>query len=211
MLCKVLVASLLIAGTAAADPGYGPSDVQSTQAVYNLPAPSTGMWVDFGGGVERVAPGNGGVYSGHFLRFAPQTTITRHFYVGAEINIGSFDGDSVGSDAATARGTGGSTMASDGITGNLAGAKLVAGVRAIAGRISGGVELAGGIQYTELTTTMGSNDTGRGLVEARGRLDLWVTPHVTVGGMVGADLTNENNLSAGLQVGFHFVPFDFAR
>ncbi|HEX7703990.1 MAG TPA: hypothetical protein VF403_24780 [Kofleriaceae bacterium] len=222
MRSSLVVASLFIAGTAAADPEIiiGPSDTapvdrghQRAAFVFQSPAQTSGMWLDFGAGVDRVVAGNGNVYNGQFVRFAPLTTIQRHFYIGAEIDVGSFDGTPIPTDSAS-RGTmtgGGSTMTADAQAGTLCAAKAVAGARAMAGIFSGGVELASGIQYTELTTTAGTNNVGHGVIEARGRLDLWFSPHVSIGGMVGTDLTEKNNMTAGLQLGFHFEPYDHSR
>ena len=212
MRSSLVVASLFVAGTAAADPEIivGPSDTAPVaRAVYvDQRPPTSGMWIDFGAGVQRIAPGNGSVYDGKFVRFAPLTTIHRHFYLGAEIDVGSFD-DNATKPTSAARG-GSTTM--DGVTGALCSAKVVVGARAMAGIFSGGVELAGGVQYTELTTvSLGTNEIGRGVIEARGRLDLWFSPHVSIGGMVGTDLTEKDNMTAALQLGFHFEPFDHSR
>jgi hypothetical protein len=98
MRSSLVVASLFIAGTAAADPEIiiGPSDTapvdrdyQRAAFVFQPPAQTSGMWLDFGAGVERVVAGNGNVYNGQFVRFAPLTTIHRHFYIGAEIDVRS--------------------------------------------------------------------------------------------------------------------------
>ena len=207
MLEKVLVASLMLVGSAFAD------DVAPTAAMYSHhkePATS-GMWVDFGGGAERFAPGDGSTYSGQYLRFAPQTTIRRHFYVGAEMHIAMFDGDSPPPTTA-ALGNSSSPM-SVALSGSTAGALAIGGVRAMAGVLSGGVELAVGYELTSISgnAVQTWHKSDGAVVQTRGRLDLWLSPHITGGGMVGIDLTDSHNLQAGLQVGFHFEPYDHSR
>jgi hypothetical protein len=214
MRSSLVVASLFVAGTAAADPElvFGPSDTAPSVGRLHVYEPATsGMWIDFGAGVARVAPGDGGVYNGQFVRFAPQATLNRHFYIGAELDIGSLDGNAIASDSNAARGAG-SIMAPAGVTGTTGAAKALVGARAMAGIVSGGVELAGGVQHATVTNdSMVSNDSARGVIEAHGRLDLWVSPHLSIGGMVGADLTEKDNMTATLQLGFHFVPYDHTR
>jgi len=52
----------------------------------------------------RLDPGDGNTYRGNYVRFAPQTTINRMFYLGAEIDIGSFDGSQPSATDTAARG-----------------------------------------------------------------------------------------------------------
>jgi hypothetical protein len=62
-------------------------------------------------------------------------------------------------------------------------------------------EVAGGVmESTSVTQTDSSTD---GVLEGRGRVDLWVTPWFTVGGTVGASLIHQGDWMAGLYVGFH--------
>lgn len=216
MRSSLVVALVLVAGTAAADPAIivGPSDTAPTEGPVHVYQPrGSGMWLDFGAGVARVSAGNGGIYNGQFVRFAPQATLNRHLYVGAELDVGSFDGDAIARDSNAARGAAGTPMAPDGITGSRSAAKAVVGARAMAGSISGGVELAGGVQFTEVTknASMVSNEAQRGVIEAHGRLDLWLLPVVSIGGMVGVDLTEKDNMTAALQLSFHFESYDHTR
>jgi hypothetical protein len=182
------------------------------------PAPpaTSGMWLDFGVAATRVDPGDGQTYRGTYVRFAPQTTINRGFYVGAEIDIGSFDASQPVAVDSAARGEGSSGTGmpiSTGDSGGLAAAKLVAGVRMMAGAFSGGVELAGGVRYATISSDNGMNTFAddKGVLEARGRLDVWLTPHLTVGGLAGSDLARRDEVTFGLNLGFHFEPFDHTR
>jgi len=83
----------------------------------------------------------------------------------------------------------------------------------MAGAFSGGLELAGGVRYASVTDISGvtTHADGMGVVEARGRLDLWVTPHVTIGALAGSDIIRRDEATFALNVGFHFERFDHTR
>lgn len=204
------LAILFVAGAA------GVASAQPSEAlVLAPPAPSamSGMWLDFGVGATRIDPGDGNTYRGNYVRFAPQTTLNRMFYLGAEIDIGSFDAGQPSASNTAARGsTGSTTTMSSGDTGTLAAAKLVGGARLMAGAFSGGLELAAGVRYATITSAgITTNSDGMGVVEARGRLDLWATPHLTVGVLAGTDIVRRDEATFALNVGFHFEPFDHTR
>jgi len=205
------LAIIFVAGAA------GVASAQPSEALViapPAPASASGMWIDFGAGATRLDPGNGQTYRGEYLRFAPQVTLSRVLYFGAELDIGSFDASEGPANPAAARGegsTGSGTPMTTQIDGQLGAAKLVGGARLMAGAVSGGLELAAGIRYTTLTEGSASNSVGTGVVEARGRLDVWVTPHVTVGALAGTDIARRDEATFALNVGFHFEPFDHTR
>ena len=74
------------------------------------PAPpsTSGMWLDFGVSATRIDPGDGQTYRGQYVRFAPMTTIKNGLYLGAEIDIGSFDANQPDAVNSAARGDGSS-------------------------------------------------------------------------------------------------------
>ena len=208
------LAMLFVAGAA------GIASAQPSEAVVIAPPPppsTSGMWLDFGVTATRIDPGDGQTYRGNYVRFAPQTTIKNGFYLGAEINIGSFDPNqpAVVNSAARGDGSSGTGMAlSTNESGMLAAAKLVAGLRMMAGSFSGGVELASGIRYATITadgSPMSTYSASAGVFEARGRLDLWLSPHLTLGALAGTDLARRDEVTFGLDVGFHFEAFDHSR
>ena len=204
---------ILFAGSAYADPEIvGPSDVAPSHSVFvrDSHAQPAGMWLDFGAGAASVAPGDGNVYKGSFVRFAPQATINRVLYLGAEINIGSFDTSTPSSNTA-ARASGVDAPMSVHVDGTVGAVSLVAGARAMAGIFSGAVELAGGVRYTTVSVSNSFNTETQGVVQARGRVDLWVTPHLSIGGIVGKDLTDTQSMMVGLNLGLHFERFDHSR
>ena len=208
------LAMVFVAGAA------GLASAQPSEAIVIAPPapPSTsGMWLDFGVSATRVDPGDGQTYRGQYVRFAPMTTIKNGLYLGAEIDIGSFDANVpvVADSAARGEGSSGTGVAmSTGNSGTLAAAKLVAGLRMMTGAFSGGVELAGGMRYATITgpdTTMSTYTNGSGVLEARGRLDMWLSPHFTIGALAGTDIAQRDEVTFGLDVGFHFEPFDHTR
>jgi hypothetical protein len=208
------LAMLFVAGAA------GIASAQPSEAVVIAPPPppsTSGMWLDFGVSATRIDPGDGQTYRGQYVRFAPMTTIKNGFYLGAEIDIGSFDANQSVVANSAARGEGstgtGGAMAT-GNSGTLGAAKLVAGLRMIAGSFSGGVELASGMRYATITpadSPMSTYSASAGVFEARGRLDLWLSPHLTVGALAGTDLARRDEVMFGLDVGFHFERFDHSR
>lgn len=169
----------------------------------------SGMFLDFGFGAERVAPGTGDLYSANFVRFAPQAMITRHFYLGAEVDIGSITGvkiQNAGSAPRTTDGSGTDPMALVADGGTVAAGKALFGARATAGIFSGAVELAPTLRMITLShdNTASSQAFDQLAVEAHGKLDLWLSPMITVGAFVGVDLGTTDNIQAALQVGLHF-------
>ncbi|HEY0252188.1 MAG TPA: hypothetical protein VGC41_11720 [Kofleriaceae bacterium] len=208
---KLILGGVLLASAVAS---AEPPSAELRYAGYSSPS---GMFIDFGFGAERVAPGDGNTYSANFVRFAPQATINRHFYIGAEMDIGSITGVKTDDAAQSARTSdpGGGVMAGSGANadGDIAAGKVLLGARAMAGIFSGAIELAPTYRFTTLSMPAlgGSRSFDQFAVEAHGRLDLWLTPHFTVGGFIGADLGDATNLQAAVQVGWHFEAFDHSR
>ena len=62
-------------------------------------------------------------------------------------------------------------------------------------------QLAGGTQHTSVA------DAG-GVLEARGRVDWWATPHLTLGASVGTSLIDHHDHSFTVGFGGHARAFD---
>lgn len=82
--------------------------------------------------------------------------------------------------------------------GGLAFAGLQGGTRLL--KLGG--EIAGGGRLVE-TALADERLTGEGVLEARARADLWLTPWVTIGGLVGTSLIAEGDWVAGISIGLH--------
>jgi hypothetical protein len=208
MRCIVLVSVLVgMTSLAAAEP-------PPPEYLHQVHATQSGMWIDAGAGVERIHPGDNNTYGAEFLRFAPQASIDQHIYIGAELDVGQID-RVIASNNGTPRTTGMDPAPTDlGATGSVVATKAFIGARAIAGIVSGGAELAGGIRHEGLSNKYGAEtvlSADQAVFEVHAHLEAWVTPKLTVGGIVGVDLADSQNLMMGLQVGLHFDRYDHAR
>lgn len=105
--------------------------------------------------------------------------------------------------------TGGSD-AYDESTGTIVEPQVFVGVRDRVGIVSGGFEIAPTVRWTTATTNYlnQSFTTSQTTIELHARADVWATPHVSAGLMVGADFNSLHDLEAGLQIGFHLEPYD---
>lgn len=85
------------------------------------------------------------------------------------------------------------------------GALASIGARGSLGFISLSAEISGG--GMEYSTPTQDDAHGQWLLEARGRVDLWMTPWFTLGGMLGASLIDRGDWLAGAFIGVHTWSF----
>ena len=201
----MILAALLASSTVVS------ADPESLYAAGDGPTQTSGSWYDVGFLWVRV--GDATPYAGEVVRFAPRVALGRTFYIGGEADFGTLSGTTPASNTTLARGgsTGEVEMPA---TGSVGAAKAVVGMHAFAGIISGAAELAAGVRHASMTTIDGMQlpDVHDGaIVEAHGRLDLWLAPKISLGAIVGVDLLDSTNVSGGLILGFHFSPYDHAR
>jgi hypothetical protein len=79
------------------------------------------------------------------------------------------------------------------------------GLRGGLGPLGVSVELAaGGMAHSYAED---GDMRGTGLVEGRGRADLWLTPWFSVGGTLGTSLLDREQWLAGFHIGFHSHAF----
>jgi len=178
---------------------------------------NSGTFVEVGAGWMRENP-DGVTYRAKYLRFAPQISINRWFYVGAAFQVGqiydssgTLDGQlpakcSVGGGLMC---TGGNDLI-DESTGTIVEPQAFLGVRNRIGIVSGAFELAPTVRWTTASTNYlnESFTTSVRTIELHARGDVWATPHFNAGVMVGADFNRVRNFEVGLQIGFHFEPYD---
>jgi hypothetical protein len=180
-------------------------------------ASDSGVFLDVAAGWMRADP-DGMTYRAQYLRVAPQVSIHRWFYIGAAFEIGRIYSSygtlngmlpakcSIGTGPMC---TGGNDLV-DQTSGTIAEPQVFVGVRDLIGIVSGGFEIA----PTERRTTASTNylnqsfTTYETTIELHARADVWVTPRLTAGVTVGSDFNTVRNLEAGLQIGFHFEPYD---
>ena len=104
----------------------------------------------------------------------------------------------------------GTTVALEGTMTKITGA---VGARAFAGMFSGGVELGGGMRYynvRESTTTWGMYAYDAVGV-ARGRIEFWMTPRLSLAALAEVDLQDAHDMAFAVMFGAHTMAYDAAR
>ncbi|HEX4456198.1 MAG TPA: hypothetical protein VH143_35295 [Kofleriaceae bacterium] len=213
----LLVAALSIGGTAAADPAFEPSVDQT--GIVMVPHHATGSWLDFGLLYGRVEPLPGTTISTEVVRFGPRAMINRFLYIGAEVDVGSLsEANDVSGTGTTARDSSSSGSSPEmGVPGyspigggTYAAGKALVGAQLMAGPLSGALELAAGVRDYMTHDSVGQFGQAffGGVYELHGRLDLWATRQITIGGLASVDLQDKSNVMFGVIAGFHFVPYD---
>jgi hypothetical protein len=99
------------------------------------------------------------------------------------------------------------------LTGTIVQVTGAVGARAFAGMFSGGAELGGGMRYTTVhdagsTWGMFAYDA---VGVARGRVEFWMTPRLTLAALAEIDLQDLHDESIALTFGLHTMPYDAAR
>jgi hypothetical protein len=166
-------------------------------------------WYEGGVVRTRIDTGGSDLVEGYAIRFSPRVAVHPHVYIGGELDAGSLDGQVATPPAF--RTTNGEMAPSTAVQGTIGAVRFVVGTRARAGIISAGAELAVGIESTDLKDANGVELDGSSMgtmFEGRGRLDLWVSPRLTIGGIAGIDLSQASNVSAGVLVGYHWGNYD---
>lgn len=167
-------------------------------------------WYEGGVVRTRIDTGGSDLVQGYAIRFSPRVAVHPHLYIGGELDAGSLDGQAPVPPAY--RTTGGEMTPVTSVQGKLGAVRFVVGTRARAGIISAGAELALGMQSTELLdaygTQVGTADSMATTLEGRGRLDLWLSPQLSIGGIAGIDLSQTRDVSAGLMLGYHWGNYD---
>jgi hypothetical protein len=218
----VFGAALMIGGVAAADDitfSNGPQEPVEFNVDQNVihPQHETGSWLDVGFLYGRVEPVPGASLSTEFVRFGPRASLNRFLYVGAEVDIGHLTGSAPAPTDLTARADASSAMteaaASVAGGGTLAAGKALIGMHLMAGPLSGAAEFSAGVRDYMTRDALGQFGQGYfgAVYELHGRLDLWATRSLTVGALASVDLEDRNDVSLGVVVGFHFLPYDGQR
>lgn len=94
---------------------------------------------------------------------------------------------------------------------NLAGAYGVAGARGDLGPVQLGVELVTGRRWVRYELAGLRTDPQTWITEPRVRADLWLGPNVTLGGAIGATLSERSVWMAGIYLGVNSAPFNTWR
>ncbi len=177
----------------------------------------SGVFLDVGAGWMRTNR-NGVTYRAQYLRFAPQISINRWFYLGAAFEVGRIYSSSGMLDGMLpVPCTGGPGMCTgpgnnlvDETSGTISEPQVIVGVRDLIGPVSGSFEVAPTVRWTTGSTNFlnQSFTTSVTTIELHAHADVWATSHVTAGIMLGSDINTVRNVQAGVQIGFHFESYD---
>lgn len=182
-------------------------------AALGVQPPDQASWYEGGVVRTRLEMDAGHVVEGNAIRFSPRVPLTRTFYIGGELDAGSIDGQIATPPAF--RSNAGEMGPTTAVQGTLAAVRLVGGARARAGIISGAAELAFGAHRAELRDANGVElatvESTSTMFEGRGRLDLWLSPRFSIGGVAGVDLEQTRDVTVGLMLGVHWAPYDGMR
>jgi hypothetical protein len=174
---------------------------------------SADSWTEVGLARSQVDMGDGHTVQGYSVQFSPRFNLNKAFYAGAEL-----DGGRISGDIATPqvfRVNGGEMAPTSTVNGEAYAIAALVGMRLRAGVISGGGELVAGFHRAELrdarSLELATVESDTPMLQGRARLDLWVSPQLSVGGVVGVELDDPKDMMAGLMVGLHFEPYDGMR
>lgn len=167
---------------------------------------TSGTLLEIGGGWQQTHP-DGITYRAEYLRFAPQVSLNRFLYLGAALQVGHIysasgmrQGVYIPPDSSYVEESTGTTFAP----------QVVLGSRGIIDIFSGAVELAPTVRWTSASAdylyliTTSSVTT----LELHARADVWPTPHFSAGVMAGVDTASLHDFMCGVQIAFHFEPYD---
>ena len=171
-------------------------------------------WDELGILRTQIDMDGGAVVQGEAIRFAPRVPISHNVYIGAELDTGTLSGR-VPTTATFRTSSGGEMEPTAAVTGKFGAVRAVVGVRARFGFISAAGELAAGAHAADLRDAYGTQlDSVRSdstVLEGRARVDLWVSPRFTVGGIAGVGIDDSRDVTAGIMLGYHFGNYDGMR
>jgi hypothetical protein len=198
---RILVAIFVLgAGVASADPSDGyvkPWDRHG----------DNGVFLEVSGGWQRVDP-QGVTYRAEYVRFAPQISLNHYLYLGAALEYGHIYGAYGTPDAGYQVPI--IVQTTDNSLGEILEPQAFLGVRNLIGIFSGGAEIAPTLRWISagVNSEYMTNAQYQTTIEVHARGDVWATPHFSAGLMVGMDISSIRDFQAGLQIGFHFEPYD---
>jgi hypothetical protein len=170
------------------------------------------------GRVDLALPGKAAMTkaTAEMVHFAPHLNLNSFLYLAVGIDVGRLTATGPSQTSIVTDPTEYDPTANMGnvpLEGSIAQFTGAVGVRGFAGMFSGGGELAAGARslHVENVGQTGGNGFFDTVYQLRGRFDVWPTEHLTVGALAQVDLQEFHNLSAGIVIGWHFLPYDAAR
>jgi hypothetical protein len=123
----------------------------------------------------------------------------RTFYMASQLDIAAISGGLRSGVAAL----GGSATTTTPSGGTVIQDVMLLGAHRRFGQLTIAVEAGPGVRFATYTAGL--------LVELQPKLDLWLTPNISLGAVGGFDLVHHDGFSAALVMGFHLTPYDMAR
>jgi hypothetical protein len=166
--------------------------------------------LDFGYLQNQIAVTDQTAMQGSFGRFGIRMS-GRYFHAGAEAEEGWLSGSTWEDYGYVARadGTTPTPTSSSPLSGNTLALKLVGGAHtSIGSSLTVGADLAYGVRDTWVSSDRGMDVAGRKdepLLEARTRVDYWLTPALTLGAVASTDLHERRDTSLGAILAIHFT------
>jgi hypothetical protein len=176
----------------------------------------SGAAFDFGFVHSRIAVTDHTALDANGGRFGIRVASSRHFHFGAEVEEGVLQGTSTLPDGVVARSTEpGSTppppTTVHPLDGNALELKAYAGLHTSRGRIQFGGDAAFGVRDTWVSGDSGEDIAGRKkepLIQARARVEAFVTDSTTIGAVASTDLLEQRNVSLGFVVSMNFTSLE---
>jgi hypothetical protein len=137
----------------------------------------------------------------------------RHFHVGSEADMAAIvDGPALVVADTTAR-TDAMTMRGGG---SLGVAKLIIGEHVAVGGLALGGELAPGLRIATYTLDQLPPDVkgpaqAAFVLEAHARAELWLSPQISLAGEAGVNVLAQRDVTLGIALAVHLIPYDGAR
>lgn len=167
---------------------------------------TSGTLLELGVGWQQIHT-DGITYRAQYLRFAPQVSLNRFLYLGAALQVGHIYSAS-GARHGVYIPPGSSYIEESG--GTIFAPQVVLGSRGLIDIFSAAVEVAPTVRWTSASADYlyQTTTTSVTTIELHARADVWPTPHFSAGVMVGMDTASLRDVMGGLQVAFHFEPYD---
>ena len=168
----------------------------------------TGASFEVGYSHNQVAVTDQTALGGQAGRFGLRVTLGPHIHFGAEAEEGTLAGTSPPSGVVARGGSGGSSELVGPLDGNTLGLKAYAGAHTHLGAFMVGADLAGGMRDTWVSSVAGMDVAGRKnepLLEARTRLDYFLSSTLTIGAVASADMIERRDVSIAAVLGLHFT------
>lgn len=165
--------------------------------------------LDFGYLQNQVAVTDQTSMQGSFGRFGIRMS-GQYFHAGVEAEEGWLSGTTWEDYGYVARADGSTPMPSSSspLSGNTLALKMVGGAHtAIGSTVTVGADLAYGFRDTWVSSDRGMDVAGRKnepLLEARTRLDYWLSRSITIGAVASTDLHERRDTSFGAILAVHF-------